>query len=353
MARKKGRKGTPKPRSTSVNIDYDRVLALLESSGKVLADIKNVSPSTVLRLSNPEKAVSMSTARSLAKDLECEVCEILIPSTDSTRTPSESRELREWKITRPLGEENERASNGLCFYRYQVRDAFLSTDEKPVLGRARVYSFQYVPPKTRSKMAERLVRHPQVSRELARFPHFVTNLAAAPVSNGDAWWVVDEWFEAKTLATVIREGGLDGMSVTSWMRTIAEGIKILCESQFVLRELAPQRLLVANDGQIRFTDLDLVKLLDGGKTVSSDWPLDLYRAPEVEGGNASTQSDIYSWAMIYLHTATGDLTLGPGDVDAIDRVDPGKEVKQLLKRCLSAMPSKRPRSADDLLAVLQ
>ena len=64
----------------------------------------------------------------------------------------------------------------------------------------------------------------------------------------------------------------------------------------------------SNDRPI-LTDLELAKLGEGQPTVSPDeWPDDPYRALEVSGdGPVDARADIYSWARIFMHAATGCL----------------------------------------------
>lgn len=58
------------------------------------------------------------------------------------------------------------------------------------------------------------------------------------------------------------------------------------------------------------TDFELAKLLDGSSSVSSEWPEDTYRAPEVDGGWATVQSDLYSLGQVVLAAIGHETTAG-------------------------------------------
>ena len=77
------------------------------------------------------------------------------------------------------------------------------------------------------------------------------------------------------------------------MHEIALGLDALHSASVVFRELAPSRVILAADDQRAvLTDFELAKLLDTGPTVSTSWPDDPYRAPEVEDATASERSDL-------------------------------------------------------------
>ena len=195
-------------------------------------------------------------------------------------------------------------------------------------------------------------RHPQICRELSDCPYLVKNVSVLPVAGENFWWVVDEWFPSETLQERITEGPLPTPVAAMVMRQVACGLQALHEHGVVLRELAPLRVLVSADDSVRLTDLDLAKLLLRGKTVSADWPIDAYRAPEVENRRATPQADYYSWAVILLHAVTGDFTIACHDRQVLKGLDLPEKLKRVLQKCLSPMPSKRPRSGDELLEAL-
>lgn len=336
----------------SVALNRFKIDAVLKKRGLTWTSEKPgclVSRATWHRLNHGQR-ISREKAVQIAEFVELELSELLVP--DDQESMFEWPEHPEWEIIEASAGWDW-TSNGLYFFRCKVRHKHLGDEVRPVYGRARVYDLTRVPDNQRREMREQLTRHPLVCRQLSRFCQFIRNLSVAPIADERIWWVVDEWIDGFTLTEVMRDGPLAAERLRDLMRQVAEGLDVLHQQDIVLRELNPSRLLVDCDGQVRFTELDLAKLLTGAKTVAAEWPVDPYRAPEVESGIATPQADYFSWAMMFLHAATGDLTLSSREVDAVDSIRPLKELKGLLRKCLSPMRSKRPRSVAELLAAIQ
>jgi len=357
MAAKKRNK--KKPRTGVVYLDTAKLQMLLHQRGKTWKSAEGPSgpsASTWANLSNG-KGVFPNTAKRVAEYFGCSVEELLRPQSDEDAGTFDERnpwpEHPEWCVVPGTRTMWQRTTNGLEYFCCQVRHNLLGDDEHAVLGRARFYDLTRVPTDERSKMREHLTRHAQICRVLSACPYLVKNVSVLPVAGEKFWWVVDEWFAARTLQDLISEGPLPPADAASVMRQVAFGLKALHERGIVMRELAPMRVLVAPDGAVRLTDLDLAKLLLRGKTVSADWPVDPYRAPEVENGKATPQADFYSWGVIALHAVTGDFTLACHDRRVVERLDLPMKLKNVLPKCFAGMPSKRPRSVEELAAAAE
>jgi serine/threonine protein kinase len=112
-------------------------------------------------------------------------------------------------------------------------------------------------------------------------------------------------------------------------------------------------LLADDDERAVLSDFELAKLLAGsGPSVSDDWPEDRYRAPEIEGGSATVQADLFSWGRVFLHAALGNL---PDDEQAkslVRELDLPRGLRSVLVDCLSPIPTDRPKSMTLLLKEL-
>lgn len=97
-----------------------------------------------------------------------------------------------------------------------------------------------------------------------------------------------------TLADRLEQGPWPQAELPRLLHQIALGLSALRAVGVVFRELAPSRVLIADDdGRAVLTDFELAKLLEGAPTVSVPcWPDDPYRAPEVESGHATVQADL-------------------------------------------------------------
>jgi len=175
----------------------------------------------------------------------------------------------------------------------------------------------------------------------------------------EGWWVVDRWIGSSSLADYLGSAtSNEARKITPWasaelprlMKEIAAGLSVLHGAGVIMRELAPSRVLIADaDAQPVLTDFELAKMLTGVPTVSPSepWPDDPYRAPEIERGEVSFASDLYSWGRILVHVACGHLPPADGgkDVDALTRVGLPKAVWSMARHCLAERPQDRPQSA--------
>ena len=100
------------------------------------------------------------------------------------------------------------------------------------------------------------------------------------------------------------------------------------------------------------TDFDLAKLLDGSPSVSSEWPEDPYRAPEIDGGSATVQADLYSFGKLAVAAATGELVEYDAVSDIFSQVGIPKRLAKLLIDCTEPVPARRPAELAPLLKEL-
>ena len=353
MAAKKRRR--KKARTGVVYLDTAKLWALLNKRGEAWKSAGGPSAGTWANLSQG-KGVFPGTAKRVADYFGCSVDELRRPETLHEANGQDGNvvwpEHPEWSIVPGTRTLWQRTTNGLEYFRCQVRHNLVGDGESPVMGRARFYVLDRVPSEERASMRAHLTRHAQICRELSDCPYLVKNVSVLPVAGENFWWVIDEWFPGQTLQEVIADGPLPPAAAASVMHQITCGLQALHERGIILRELAPQRVLVSANHAVRLTDLDLAKLLLRGKTVSADWPTDPYRAPEVESGQATPQADYYSWAVILLHAVTGDFAIACHDRQVLSDLELPDKLKQVLLKCLSGMPSKRPRSIDELREAL-
>ena len=130
------------------------------------------------------------------------------------------------------------------------------------------------------------------------------------------------------------------------------------QSGIIFRELAPARVQIADtDGRAVLTDFELAKLLDGSPTVSSEWPEDPFRAPEIDSGHCTPQSDLYSFGRLTLATLGCDLTASLADqynaLAGLTAAGASKKLVKLLQQCLEPLDSRRPADMQTLLPELE
>ena len=179
------------------------------------------------------------------------------------------------------------------------------------------------------------------------------NLTSTPAVGDAGWWVIDDWVGEQTLADRLESGAWPAADLPRLLLDVATGLQALHTAGVIFRELAPARVLISDqDGRAVLTDFELAKLLDGSPSVSSEWPEDPYRAPEVDGGSATVQADLYSFGKIAVAAAAGELVEHDAVPDIFNKVGIPKRLAKLLIDCTEPVPAKRPAELAPLLKEL-
>lgn len=348
-----GKQPGARKRKRGIVLDFDYIVRLLDERNLTFEDaianeLANISSSTWREIRSG-KPKDRATAGRIAEFFGVSINDLRqkrpAPLADGRWQISQ---LPSWEFVEALDREWQKTSNGLTYIRCKVRDRYASNQSNPCFGRARIFNLKLVADAASETMRERLRRHAQLCRRLAHHPCFVDNHVIAPVENETIWWVVDEWVDSTTLAELIATGPLPLSRLVHLMNQIAEALVHLHGTeQVVLRELAPCRVLVTPHDEIRLTELDLAKLLDGSTTVSSTWPEDRYRAPEADQ-HATFQADLFSWGMIFLHALTGNRALKRTGLSKIESSEFSGELRDLVTSCLASTSRKRPARAEEL-----
>lgn len=269
--------------------------------------------------------------------------------------------LPDWQMEEPLSGRIE-TSNGLKYFTWKLKHRF----EGNRFARGKRYDLSPLPTEEQKRLGNYLTRHGEVCNRVGGHPRFPRHLTTVPDPSGQSWWVVDEWTPGITLAQVVLDGKFQRDMLAPVMRQIAEGLKSLHAAEVIRRELSPRFVLLRgeSDGKeaamqvpsVVLTDFELGKLFDGSPTVGRNWPIDLYRAPEIGDEPLSKQDkhvDFYSWGRIVLHLACGGLPK-LGDQDAwLDSANLPSKVCEITRRCLSIDVKNRPCEADEVLKAIR
>jgi serine/threonine protein kinase len=263
--------------------------------------------------------------------------------------PVPQQGTNEWETVAYL-EDGRLASNGLYYLVCKLQHRHTPGR----LGRGKFYHLSWLPAARRVEIQHQLTRHPEVCTRLGRRRGIVTNYSSQPAGN-EGWWVVDDWVGEKTLATGLHDDAWLRQELPTLLLDIAESLHHLHQVGIVFRELAPARVQIADDdGRAVLTDFELAKLLDGSPTVSSDWPEDPYRAPEIDGGMCTARADLYSFGKLVVAAVGGDvqasLTEQTSDLSRLLECGASKRFVKLLQQCIEPLDSRRP---DDLQPLLQ
>jgi serine/threonine protein kinase len=326
----------------------DRVRINAGLSRKKLATESTLAVNTVLDAFNCG-GLQPFKAKLLAKALGCQVTELLAPWDSLYKVPANPPEpwsgSPEWE---PIGylEQGRLAPNGLYYIVFRMQHRHT----KAKLGRGKFYHLSWLPTTKRAGMQHQLSRHADVCARVGVHPHIVVNHTSTPVANDEGWWVIDDWVGEKNLAQYLVNNAWPSEGLPRLLLEIAQGLDALHRAGIIFRELAPARVLIADrGGRSVLTDFELAKLLDGGPSVSSEWPEDPFRAPEVEGGTVTEGADLYSLAMVAAAAIAGP-AFDPGHaVTILKASNVPKQPLHLLVECLKPL-DRRP---SELMPVLK
>ncbi len=264
---------------------------------------------------------------------------------DSETEPSSS----EWIAGRPLTNV-QNTSNGLQYRVFRMKHRH----QPSRFGRGKRYEFAHLSDEAQHQLKSRLVRHIEICDLLIRHEHFPICYATFPESSGDAWWVVDEWVDGSSLAEWLLEieGPVPLHTTACWAMQLAKALSAIHEASVIRRELSPRNLLVrASDDLLMLTDFELAKLSGNLPTVSSHWPDDPYRAPEIGAGEPTAAADVYSWGRIISQLVVGKLPERGKEGDAMG-VQLPKAVRELIITSTALRQSQRPSTFGEVLPVL-
>lgn len=293
-----------------------------------------------------------SIAKKFADCIKCRVTDLLAPC-DPRYVPSElvqcSLAEAEWELADYLG-PGVVASNGLHYFICRMRHRSIAAR----FGRGKFYHLSFLSTDDAEKKRTQVARHADVSDRIGPHPHVAENESLLLIGDGSGAWVVDRWIGQTTLEDRLASGPLPRDELRRIMHEIALGLESLHKAGIVMRELSPARVLLAEeDGRAVLADFELAKLLDGKPTVSDQWPDDVYRAPEVESGNVDARADLYSWARVLVHAATGELPECGADADGLTRVELPKGVFRVAVDCLSPDAGERPNAMGKILKAVK
>lgn len=299
------------------------------------------------------KGINASSAKLVAEALNVDVLELLAPWDPSYETPAQNHGplagSAEWNSIGYL-DQGRQAPNGL--YYIVCRMQHRHSPEK--YARGKFYHLSWLPPAILHSTRHHLSRHADVCAKIGIHLNITVNHTSTPVANDDGWWVIDEWVGEQTLADHLSSASWPHEKLPRLLHEIAQGIHVLHSAEIILRELAPARVLISDrDGHAVLTDFELAKLLDGSPSVSSEWPEDPFRAPELDGGNATFQSDLYSFGQLAGAAIAGSEFNAAQTVDWIDKCQIPRRLQRLLIDCIEPIPDRRKVELPRLLLELK
>lgn len=182
---------------------------------------------------------------------------------------------------------------------------------------------------------------------------------------GNQYFITMEYVDGENLASLLRRvGRLPEDKATDVAREICSGLSAAHDRGVVHRDVKPGNVMIDGRGHARITDFGLA-VASGHAPGESFAGTPAYMAPEqLEGAEATEQSDIYSLGLLLYEIFTGQrLYTGTLSDIAAEHGKPKRPpstivrglspaVERVILQCLEERPSDRPESARDVLAAL-
>ena len=146
----------------------------------------------------------------------------------------------------------------------------------------------------------------------ATHPGLVDIRAAARTSDGVPYLVM-EYLDGRTLASIVKDGALDMMSIIGLGAQVAGALAALHEAGVIHCDVKPENLFVLADQA--WGTLPQVKVIDFGVSRGTDEPRSedaaiagtpAYMAPEQWKGEPETASDVYALGCVLFELVTGE-----------------------------------------------
>lgn len=189
----------------------------------------------------------------------------------------------------------------------------------------------------------------------------VTSPRIAEILDADPWgetpFVATRYIPGLSLHEhVRREGTISGEDLRWFASGLAEAVIAVHSVGVLHRDIKPSNILLEGRAPV-LIDFGLARLAEDPRLTATGWLLGTpgYLAPEIlYGDDATTASDVHSWAATVVYAATGRPPFGRGPAMAImDRVRRGEHdlsgvpaaLLPLIRQCLSPDPLGRPETA--------
>ena len=203
----------------------------------------------------------------------------------------------------------------------------------------------------------------RLAREVASLRR-VSSPRVAEILDADPWgetpYVATRYVPGLSLHEHVRqEGPITGPDLAFFSTALMEAVVAVHSVGVLHRDIKPANVLLEGRAPV-LIDFGLARLADDPRLTQTGWLLGTpgYLAPEIlYGEDATTASDVHSWAATVVFAATGRPPFGTGPAMAImDRVRRGeydlsavpRALLPLVRHCLAPEPASRPTTHEVL-----
>lgn len=217
--------------------------------------------------------------------------------------------------------------------------------------------------------AERVRTEIQVMGTLGWHPGIVRIIDAGVTDGGQPFIVMEHMARGSLGGVLRREGPLPWKAVRAHAIQAATALQVAHQAGLLHRDIKPDNLLLADDGQVKLSDFGVTMAAEGAGTSRGTTGTLAYSAPELlEGRGATPATDVYALGATMFALVTGqpafqrDTDEAPvamvlrayreavPDLRPLGVPDP---IARVVERAMAKDPTRRPTSAQDLATELQ
>jgi hypothetical protein len=202
-------------------------------------------------------------------------------------------------------------------------------------------------------------------------PHILDPIAYG--QDGKSWYLVLDYIEGLTLGDLVpsRGGKLPPQETVEVIDQVAAALAAMHEARVIHRDIKPQNIMIAQDGNVFVIDLGIAKCLRQEAITQVPGPIGtwLWMSPEQISGdpNLDHRSDLYSVGAVWYWMLTGTSPVSGQPPDEIRRnilrvtppapskLDPTipRHISDTCMKLLAKSPACRIASARDLRQILR
>ena len=183
-------------------------------------------------------------------------------------------------------------------------------------------------------------------------------------------YLVMPYVKGRTLADVIRRGGLSPEHILQWTDQVAGALDYAHRQGIIHRDIKPSNVLISDSGQAMLMDFGLAKLADRSSTLTGSMLMGTpaYISPEQGRGQELDQrSDQYAFGIMLFQILTGQLPFESDNpmatvlrhlqepVPSLRAINPRvpQTVENIVRKSLSKQPDNRFSSVSELNSLFQ
>lgn len=199
-----------------------------------------------------------------------------------------------------------------------------------------------------------------------KHPNIIDVIDRGLTATGQPYFVM-QYVEGDDLKTLIQKNALGMVRRIHIAMQICKALAYAHDNEVIHRDIKPANVLVDRQFNAYVLDFGIAHFCErtGEKTgeqndtaqrthVGTVMGTAAYMAPELHASadNASVQSDLYAFGVLFYELLTGKLPLGRFDAPSVVNPKIPQAIDQIIERCLASEPSQRPESAAQIKNVL-